>query len=53
MPTLIIRRSKKVHDLYLTCNSEKVYRVFRFGQEVLNTLDYDQASDHFNSLELI
>lgn len=51
MMPLIIRRSKKMRDLFLTCNTEKVYRVYLFGQEMMNDLDYDKVSDYFNALE--
>lgn len=48
---LVIRRSKHVRDLFLTSNPEKVYRVYLFGQEMMNDLDYDKVSDYFNELE--
>ena len=51
MTPLIIRRSKKVKDLFLTSNTEKVYRVYLFGQEMINGLEYDKVSDYFNALE--
>lgn len=47
---LIIRRSKNA-NISLTMNSEKVYRVFHDGKEILNTLDYSEASDKFNEVE--
>jgi hypothetical protein len=51
MGNLIIRRSKVVRDLFLTSNTEKVYRVYLFGQEMMNGLEYDKVSDYFNALE--
>jgi hypothetical protein len=47
--TLIIRKDK-VKDLILTCNQEKAYFIFRFGQMIFNGLDYDIVSDEFNRL---
>jgi len=48
---LVIRKSRSVPDLILTCNREKVYRVFLFKQEMMNDLDYDKVSNYFNQLE--
>jgi hypothetical protein len=48
---LIVRVSKINRSLILACNIEKVYRVFLNGVENFNGLDYNQASDIFNSLE--
>ena len=50
---LIIRRSKTHKDLVLSSNVEKVFRVFYKGQEKLNTLNYDEASDYFNDFEKV
>lgn len=50
MNTLIIRRSKN-KDLILSCNNEKVYRLFRFGQEIDNDIDYDRISDQFDEMD--
>ena len=48
---LVIRKSKEVNNLILTSNNEKVYRVYSDNKEVLNTLDYDKASNYFDSIE--
>lgn len=51
MQNLIIRKSKIYKDLILTCNIEKVYRVYLNGEEKINNIDYDIVSDYFNELE--
>ncbi len=48
---LIIRRSQIKRDMVLSCNSEKVYRVFLFGKEILNSLNYDEVSNYFDWME--
>jgi hypothetical protein len=48
---LIIRKSKTVPDLILSCNREKVYRVYFCGEELINDLDYNKVSDFFNQVE--
>jgi len=49
MNNLIIRKDK-VKDLVLICNSEKVYLLYRFGQVIFNSLDYDEVSNLFNKI---
>ena len=48
---LIIRVSHINKSLILSCNQEKVYRVFINGKEEFNNLNYDTASNFFNTLE--
>lgn len=48
---LIIRVSRINKSLILACNQEKVYRVFINGKEEFNNLNYDTASNFFNTLE--
>ena len=48
---LIIRVSHINKSLILSCNQEKVYRVFINGKEEFNNLNYDMASNFFNTLE--
>lgn len=48
---LIIRVSRINKSLILSCNQEKVYRVFINGKEEFNNLNYDSASNFFNTLE--
>jgi hypothetical protein len=47
--TLIIRVDR-VKDLILFRNREKVYFLFRYGQAIFNSLDYDIVSDKFNEI---
>jgi len=49
MPNIIIRRNK-IHDLILSCNKEKVYFLFQYGQMIDNSIDYDLLSNKFNQL---
>lgn len=51
MINLVIRQSRVYMPLILTCNCEKVYRVFLDNQEHINNMDYDIVSDYFNKLE--
>ncbi len=48
---LIIRKSKINRDLILSRNMEGVYRIFLFGQEIFNDLNYNNTSNKFNTLE--
>ena len=48
---LIIRVSKINRSLILSCNQEKVYRVFLNGIENFNGLEYNEASNFYNQLE--
>jgi hypothetical protein len=46
----LIIRVDKVKDLILLRNRENVYFIFRFGQSIFNSLDYDLISDRFNEI---
>ncbi|MFA5049268.1 MAG: hypothetical protein WC516_09655 [Patescibacteria group bacterium] len=48
---LILRKSKIKRDLILSRNIEGVYRIFLFGQEIFNDLNYNNTSNKFNELE--
>lgn len=51
MANLIIRHSREVNHLYLIQSIEKVYRVILNNIEKFNGLDYDEASNYYNSIE--
>lgn len=53
MQNLVIRKSREVSNLYLIANAEKVYRVILKNVEKFNGLDYNTASDYYNTLERI
>lgn len=49
MNNLIIRRNK-VKDLVLSCNKEKVYFLYQFGQLINNSMNYDLISDQYDKI---
>lgn len=49
MQNLIIRRDKR-KDLILSRSVEGVYFLFRFGNMVFNSINYDKVSDEFNNI---
>ena len=52
MQNLIIRKSKFNNYLYLIKNAENVFRVVCRNEEKFNSLNYDEASEYFNKLNL-
>ena len=47
---LIIRVNRE-KELFLTLNREGVYFLWQYGEDLFNSLDYDEASNYFNMLQ--